>query len=300
MDALTNNSFSWATDVHMDHVNDPSCFNGFIDAVKRQNPKVFVLTGDIELAGGVLETVKKIQAAINCPVYFILGNHDFCGGSVDKLRSQASELSLEKDNCLYLHGKGVVKLNDSTALIGTDGWIDGTGDLVNSHTSAVDFDQIEDVRADWDEVHSEKMREKLVAMAKPSVDYVREVLPQALKSYKKVILATHIPPFKEAAVDDGGTPMGDTFTPFNVCQTLGDEIASIMKNYPKNELLVLCGHTHNYSDCKPLKNVRVIVGEAKYTKPTPQERVDLDAKSFMGVVKPKKKSMFSFVTKPFK
>ena len=78
------------------------------------------------------------------PVYFVLGNHDYYGGSIEGTRTVARGLS---GNLRWLHSAGIVQLNRETALVGHEGWYDAQyGDPMGSRVWMSDFDLIEDLR----------------------------------------------------------------------------------------------------------------------------------------------------------
>lgn len=138
---------SWITDVHLETARKLEV-DAFITAIQRQNPDVVLLCGDTDLAKaneafrslGVGERIKSLQKAVECPLLFVCGNHDYYFGSIKEVQKQVKELSLEKDGALYLHEAGIVELNEKTAVIGYDGWADGrAGNLLHSHAVLNDF-----------------------------------------------------------------------------------------------------------------------------------------------------------------
>jgi 3',5'-cyclic-AMP phosphodiesterase len=284
---------AWATDIHFDHIykNEQSKVKEFTKSIQKQNPDILLLTGDIDLGLasdkygnlGVVETVKKIQELVKCDVLFVCGNHDFYYEYFENVRKQSNHLTLEKDHVLYLHKKAIIELNRDTALIGIDGWYDGhAGDLLHSTIIMNDFLKIKDFN-DKSKVCDEKlspftqeMKEKLTKLAKPGIDYVTECLPKLFKSYKKVVLGTHVPPFWKACYDSKNKLASKNSAPFHVNKLLGDALVRVMKRYPKKELLVLCGHSHFHADYSPLKNLRVITGGAQYGSPLAQNCVHLN------------------------
>lgn len=275
----------WATDLHLDHVAKKPEANGhFYRSIVSLNPDILILAGDTDIAEpeimlgnlGIVATIGKIRQAVRCPVFFVLGNHDFYGGSIETVKREAQKLTLERDGALYIDRKGPIELNADTALIGADGWCDGmAGNIIGSRLRIADFTYIEDLKvASAHEIFTPKMQARLAALAQPSIDYVVAVLPAVLKQYKNVILVTHVPPFSEAALYEG-KPSKDDALPFFVCQGMGEALLKIMGSAPKNNLQVLCGHTHHQASYAPLPNLRVIVGAAEYGKPEAQGLVSL-------------------------
>ncbi len=79
-------------------------------------------------------------------------------------------------------------------------------------------------------------------------------------------MATHIPPFREAAWYKG-RPSADDFLPFFSCKAVGDVLLDTAKSHPACQILVLCGHTHGGGEIQVLENLRVMTGQAEYGKP---------------------------------
>jgi hypothetical protein len=92
------------------------------------------------------------------------------------------------------------------------------------------------------------------------------VLSSATSQYPKVIVATHIPPFREAAWYQGRSS-ADDYLPFFSCKAVGDVLVDVAQSHPKCLILVLCGHTHGGGEIQVLENLRVVTGAAEYGKP---------------------------------
>ena len=88
----------------------------------------------------------------------------------------------------------------------------------------------------------------------------------AKKQYAKVIIATHIPPFREAAWHQG-QPSNDDCLPFFTCKAVGDVLVDVARLYPKCQIFVLCGHTHGGGEIQVAENLRVVTGAAEYGHP---------------------------------
>lgn len=268
----------WATDIHLDHMKKkPNEVEDFIKSITHLNPDLLVLTGDIDMGFDVITTIKKIAELVNCKVFFVLGNHDFYGSSIASVRQEAIEFTHEQSNALYLHNAGIVELNQSTVLIGTDGWADGcAGDIIKSHFALNDFVYINELKvSSAEEIHTKEMKERLISFAKPSIDYIEEILPKIFQDYQKAILATHVPPFWEASYFKG-KQSDESSAPFFVSKSLGDKLLEVMKVFPEKELIVICGHTHHEREYHPLPNLKVVVGAAEYGKPKAQNLIKID------------------------
>ena len=91
----------------------------------------------------------------------------------------------------------------------------------------------------------------------------------------KVIVATHVPPFCEAAWHEG-RPSSDDFLPFFACKAVGDVLLEAARSHPKCQILVLCGHTHDGGELQVLENLRVVTGPAEYGKPEIQQIIEVE------------------------
>ena len=90
---------------------------------------------------------------------------------------------------------------------------------------------------------------------------------------KKIIVVTHIPPFKEACMHKG-KESDDHWLPYFSSKATGDVLTKIAQENPDIEFLVLCGHTHSQANYQPFENLIVKAGKAKYYQPTIQEIID--------------------------
>jgi Icc protein len=71
---------TWITDGHLEFVS-PRDVDSFLGTVARLQPDAALFTGDISIASRIEHHLTAIATAINGSVDFVLGNHDFYGGS---------------------------------------------------------------------------------------------------------------------------------------------------------------------------------------------------------------------------
>src|SRR4051812_23762211 len=71
---------AWATDVHLNFVSGPQ-IAAFAQALVAGEPDAVVLSGDIAEAPTLREHLLAVEAVVQRPLYFVLGNHDYYGGS---------------------------------------------------------------------------------------------------------------------------------------------------------------------------------------------------------------------------
>lgn len=96
--------------------------------------------------------------------------------------------------------------------------------------------------------------------------HLEAVLPTALSKFQSIIVATHVPPFREACWHRGKTS-DDDWLPFFACKAVGDVLNAAMLQHPDKTMLVLCGHTHSPGEASILPNLTVYTGAAEYQKP---------------------------------
>jgi Icc-related predicted phosphoesterase len=100
------------------------------------------------------------------------------------------------------------------------------------------------------------------------------VLKPALEAFPRVILLTHVPPFRESCWHEGRIS-SDDFLPHFTCKAVGDVLLEIVESRRDRELTVLCGHTHGRGEVEILPNLRVVTGGAEYGKPELQRVIEV-------------------------
>jgi len=115
---------------------------------------------------------------------------------------------------------------------------------------------------------------RLGALGDEAAAHFRRVLPQALETFPRVILLTHVPPFRETCWHEGRIS-SDDFLPHFTCKAVGDVLLEIMESRRDRELTVLCGHTHGRGEVEILPNLRVVTGGAEYGKPEIQSVIEV-------------------------
>jgi hypothetical protein len=197
------------------------------------------------------------------PISFVLGNHDYYGSSLAATDKRVSELCREHPNLLHLTGHDIIPLDSETALVGHRGWADGrAGFGPRSWAHQPDHDLIEDFKSSSTTTRFSLM-EKL---GRESARCLRDVLPEALSQYKRTIIATHVPPFRQAVRFDNAA-CDPVRLPHFVNVSAGNVIAGIAKQFPKKSITVLCGHTHSRTRVQITPNVQAFVGAARPASP---------------------------------
>ena len=82
---------TWISDAHFEHL-EAEQITQFLEEVAKLETDAVLLGGDTTLAENLNRHLRQIETAINLPIYFVLGNHDYYGGSIEEVRSSAQEI----------------------------------------------------------------------------------------------------------------------------------------------------------------------------------------------------------------
>ena len=111
----------------------------------------------------------------------MLGNHDFYFSSFDEVEQKLRKLVKKSKNLNWLTKSGIIALNDSTALIGVEGWGDARhGNLNLSEGASRDVMSI----ADYKGISREAIKELLISKGDKYAEILRPVLLKAVKIFK--------------------------------------------------------------------------------------------------------------------
>ncbi len=250
----------WITDIHLNFLSADQVAE-LMQRVQQETPDGILVGGDIGEADSVAALLDALATAWTCPIYFVLGNHDFYGGSIPRVRDEVTAEAASRANLNYLTVQThPLELAPGVGLIGHDGWADArAGDYVRSLVMMNDYRLIEELR----DLDKSSRRLELQRLGDEAGDHIETLLMAAVKEFNEVILLTHVPPFREACWYDGRLS-DDEWVPHFSCMAVGHAIRDIMSRYPGKQLTVLCGHTHGSGTCQPLANVNVTTGFAEY------------------------------------
>lgn len=260
----------WCSDIHLNFLQDkPEYRNEFYDQLIDSPGSAILITGDIAESHNIEKYLQEIQENTCKKVYFVAGNHDYYGSSLRETRAKLKKLKCAH----YLPKSWGVKLDKHTALVGQDGW----GDCRNGNYEGSQRGFGGMVMSDWIYIKelnkaylkgSEPLKIVLQAVADKDAERVTKSVLRALedKNVRRVIIATHVPPFEEACLHAGrkSTPSG---LPFFSSQILGMTILPIVENNPKVDFLWLSGHTHSEVTIKKRRNLTVKVAASEYYHP---------------------------------
>lgn len=258
---------AWATDLHLNFLRDDAR-GQFIQSLRTVGDALLI-TGDIAESHSLVATLRQIAQGAAKPIYYVLGNHDFYRGSIASTRAAAIEAGRDEPRLVYLTSAGIVELSPRTALVGHDGWADGRfGDFHNSRVILNDFSLIQELRQVSGHRPSARaeLLKRLQTLGDEAASFLRDIVARAAASYRDVLVATHVPPFREAAWHEGRTS-GEDFLPFFACRAVGEALVEVARSEPNCRFLVLCGHTHGGGEIQVLDNLRVLTGAAEYRAP---------------------------------
>jgi len=257
---------AWMTDIHLDMVIAEKR-RELLEDTKREACDALLITGDIGEAQTIREYLIEFVERLKIPVYFILGNHDYYGGSIASVRAAIQQLCEEYEDLHWLPLVEIVELTPDTALIGHGGWSDaGYGDFHNSTITLNDYLQIQELAVHGMDKY--RLVQTLSELGEEAGAYLRHFLPLACAKYATVYVALHSPPFPETAWYEGSTPdEANPYLPHFTCKAAGDALLAIAPQYPDTMIHVLCGHTHGDGETIIRANLRVQTGGAEYGEP---------------------------------
>lgn len=269
----------WCSDIHLNFLGKErredfySCLPGNQEIAAStsgaREGESILITGDIAESHNIESLLSEMKSCTKKNIYFVAGNHDYYGSSIKKMRS-----SFKKFKDAYWLPRGPIKIDNTTMLVGQDGWGDGrNGDYENSRLVMSDWLYIEELN----KAYLKGSKALLKALQKVSdldasnlAKNVLEALQDATVS--RIVIATHVPPLEEAALYAGtkSTPSG---LPFFSSQILGVTLLPIIEANPQVKFIWLSGHTH--ARCTILKrgNLKVRVAEANYYYPQVEDLI---------------------------
>jgi Icc-related predicted phosphoesterase len=269
----------WLTDIHLDHYcnKETKTIKRFCEEVMSFSPDGIVITGDITNG---LNTFKHFSEMTkewkDIPVYFVLGNHDFYGSSFDTVRKKLHKAIDKHKNFHYLTDLNYVEITPNCAITGHDGWYDGGyGNwfdkkvvVMNDYYFINDFFTKSFIPPTMTKYDKRILFNLLQQEAQKCANHILRVLPDAISKYKKVIFATHVPPFKEASIYNGKVS-NKNFLPNYSSKIAGDALLSVAtsKKAQNKKIVVLCGHTHGDGICQPYHNIICYTGYSDYGNP---------------------------------
>lgn len=251
---------AWASDVHFDFVSE--------DAVRAWCAQIVASGAECLLLGGDTATALDLPAWLELlagalaprPLYFVLGNHDYYRGSIAAVQAAAPAWP-----GTWLPAVGPVALTPDLTLVGQGGWGDArVGDFLASPVLLNDYRLIAELAAA--ELDRARLLPLLEAEGAREAARLAPHLEAALAASPRVLVLTHVPPFREACWHEGRTS-DDDWAPGFVCGAVGEVLLAAAARHPQAELTVLCGHTHSPGRAQLAPNLVVHTLGAVYGQP---------------------------------
>jgi len=234
----------------------------FLDQVAKTAADAFAVTGDISDGNNLEHDIRRICNHIGKPTFLLLGNHDRYHTSFAAAEMMVERGIASNPHVHRLTGEELVELSANTALVGVDGWADGTsGAGPASNVVLNDSILIRDLALLPKSLQWLKMQE----LAQGYTATIAPVLRMAMAHYKNVIVLTHVPPMPEATWHEGKTSDAE-YLPHFCNETLGSLLREASCDFPTAKVTVLCGHTHSVGTHRE-GNLTVFTAPAEYHSP---------------------------------
>ena len=254
-------SLVFFADLHLERMEYPERRN-FLRGIALRKEQIVVLGGDIALALSTPLFLSEI--AIACSekrVCFVLGNHDFFGDSVSRMKRIISYQCSHYTNLHFLDRGDVIQIGGTkSCLIGDSGWADARCGLKHrTYAPCREFELVEELRRGNRSESFQAMR----FLADASAKMIGKSLEKAAAlRFNHIIVVTHVPPFHQA-VKFHGKENSPIRLPFYVNVALGTKLLSFAKKHRNLKITVLCGHTHSAQICRIARNIEICVAEPR-------------------------------------
>ncbi len=249
---LSGLTFFCLSDLHLDNDRWDLLLPILREVSKRQISAIIIL-GDVSDGEHTVRFLHLIEEETRRPVYFVLGNHDFYGRYVDARRYELHRLFSEG----YLSQRQLpLEISATSSLIGHDGWADGLeGDFFASTVILRDSFEIRDLKG----LNREEYFDRINELSDEAVEAILRQLNHARsKAYKKLIIVSHVPAFREVCLWEGNIAH-DMWAPHFVSKKLGDLLGDFFSKAPDITGLVLSGHSHHPAQKWIMPNLNSIV-----------------------------------------
>jgi predicted phosphohydrolase len=258
-------SIAWISDCHLDRAA-PETVDRFLATLRSASPEAVILTGDLSNASRLTSDLQTLAGAAGATIYHILGNHDYYGSGIGNVRDDVIALAEHDPRIQWLPPAGPQRLTPETLLIGVDGWADGRhGDPLRTPLVLNDDRLIAEVAAQ--ETRAGKLHVKRILADADAARLTTLLERSASETPRRIIVATHVPPFVEALAP-GSRESHPDWHPLLVSKATGDVLRQFASAHPALDLLVLAGHSHQACDVSILPNLRVRVAGARYGRPS--------------------------------
>jgi len=262
---------AWATDIHLEHTDRPTR-RAFAARLQESGASVVLLGGDNATASDVDLRLAEFADSIGLPVFFVLGNHDFYGGSIAEVRQRMADL--DRPGLRWLPTAGPQESVPGVGLVGHSGWADARlGNFAGSDVVLNDYVQIAELSSVFDRVRftgvfgeGTQLESTLHRLGQEAANALRPQVVAAAKTNEQVVVLTHVPPFREACWHEGQIS-DDAWLPHFSCGAMGEMLREVALQNPTCRFTVLCGHTHGDGIAQIESNLVVHTQAAVYGDP---------------------------------
>jgi predicted phosphohydrolase len=262
----------WLSDIHLNFLDKPGV-RRFFRQLASCEVDGWLLGGDIGEAKSIAGYLRLFETELPCRTYFVLGNHDFYGGSLDEVQAEMRRLTRQSDRLVWLTESGPQGLDGGVVIVGDDGWADGRfGNAQRTPVALNDFHMIEELVG----LTRTALVQTLNTRGDQAAARLAPKLAAAAAISRQVVVVTHVPPFREAAWHEG-RPSNDDWVPWFACKATGEAIMACARACPRTTFIVLCGHTHGAGVYTPAPNVMVHTAGAEYGTPGVQRVFEFEA-----------------------
>jgi hypothetical protein len=262
------------SDLHLNFLDAPGR-RRFIQDLAERPVDAWLLSGDIGEAPTVGPYLQELATLVPVPLYFVLGNHDFYGGSMAGVTEALESLSRAQEGLVWLTLAEPQRLTPDLAVVGDDGWGDARlGDPLGTLVLFNDFFLIQELTGH----QRPELIRRLNLLGDESARRLGPKLEAAAEGCRNVVVVTHVPPFEGACWHEGKNS-SEGWLPWLTCDAVGRAILDVAGRHPATSFLVLCGHTHSPGRYAPAPNVLVHTAGAIYGHPAIQGSVEIDGGS---------------------
>lgn len=227
------------TDLHLNRTL-PFGVKRFIKRINSENASGLFITGDITSGSSLERHLTMLGQGIKCPIYFVLGNHDFHGREIEETYELVRNVCSQYTNLRWLSNEDVISLNDEVAIVGTEGWYDiEVGNPWYIRLTS-DWFMIPEL---FSMITMNQRLEYFRAFAATSADFISKRIDKALEAHSDVIVLTHVPPWAEMLIKSSSL-MENFWLPYNSNIRMGKAIEETMVGRADKHCTIYAGHTH--------------------------------------------------------
>jgi predicted phosphohydrolase len=258
-------NFYWCSDIHCDVVDDDR-LSAFLSKTNQDtnSDDLLLITGDISNALELWKHIQNISQASNARLLYVVGNHDYWGGSFSEIDTLLRSHSSKEGHAIFMDLIDRHQIDEITCVVGESGWYDGrNGEQGRPRFIMNDWFEIKDYKRNY--LLSERKFSEHIADAR-AVRLQNKLLSAIEAGNRRIIVITHCPPFVEACRYKG-QPSDLYALPWFSSQTMGDVLDQLSRENPDINFEVLCGHTHDPYEYRHSSNLTVHVAGAQYGDP---------------------------------